>query len=146
MPMGPANLSSIRSGQSESKSWYRLATPAWVCLRGRPTRSLMHSLPQSPTAPAWDFASADPSLNRMVAACGPPTTLRAVQAFTLPCLSKPKPTNDAFSAVLQPSYQSIIARFFPRRYIPSMATEAKTKLVAIVDDDELMRGALRGLL
>jgi FixJ family two-component response regulator len=27
-----------------------------------------------------------------------------------------------------------------------MATEAKTKLVAIVDDDELMRGALRGLL
>src|SRR5246127_5507133 len=27
-----------------------------------------------------------------------------------------------------------------------MAIEAKTKLVAIVDDDELMRGALRGLL
>jgi len=27
-----------------------------------------------------------------------------------------------------------------------MATQAKAKLVAIVDDDELMRGALQGLL
>jgi len=27
-----------------------------------------------------------------------------------------------------------------------MATQSKTKLVAIVDDDDLMRGALQGLL
>ena len=40
----------------------------------------------------------------------------------------------------------MIARSLPGRYIPSMDTEAKTKLVAIVDDDELMRGALQGLL
>jgi Histidine kinase-, DNA gyrase B-, and HSP90-like ATPase len=35
----------------------------------------------SPTAPAWDFASAAPSLNRMAAPCGLLTTLRAAQAF-----------------------------------------------------------------
>ena len=31
-------------------------------------------------------------------------------------------------------------------YLPTMLTQAKAKLVAIVDDDELMRGALQGLL
>jgi hypothetical protein len=35
-------------------------------------------------APAWDFGSAAPSLNRMAAACGLPTTLRAAQVFTSP--------------------------------------------------------------
>ena len=40
----------------------------------------------------------------------------------------------------------MIAPLLPWRYIPDMATEAKTKLVVIVDDDELMRGALQGLL
>jgi hypothetical protein len=34
-----------------------------------------------PAAPAWDFASAAPSLNRMAAPCGLLTTLRATQAF-----------------------------------------------------------------
>src|SRR5260221_9640579 len=34
------------------------------------------------TAPAWDFASADPSSNHMAAACGLPTTPRTAQAFT----------------------------------------------------------------
>jgi FixJ family two-component response regulator len=40
----------------------------------------------------------------------------------------------------------MIARLLPPRYIDSMATEAKAKLVAIVDDDESLRGALHGLL
>ncbi len=40
----------------------------------------------------------------------------------------------------------MIARSLPRRYIPTMATQAMGKLVAIVDDDGLMRGALQGLL
>ena len=42
----------------------------WGCRRNRRTRSSMRLLPPSPTAPAWDFPSADPLLNRMVAACG----------------------------------------------------------------------------
>jgi FixJ family two-component response regulator len=58
----------------------------------------------------------------------------------------PRGTNDARSAVLGPSYQSIIAQSLPERYFATMATQAKEKLVAIVDDDELMRGALQGLL
>ena len=41
-------------------------------------------------------------------------------------------------------YQRIIASMSPGRYSPDMVTEAK--MVAIVDDDELMRGALQGLL
>src|SRR5439155_54192 len=106
----------------------------------------MRSLPRNLMGPAWDFGSAAPSLNLMVAACGLPTTLRAAQASTSPCLSKPRRTNDARSAVLEPSYQSIIARSLPERYLATMATQAKAKLVAIVDDDELMRGALQGLL
>src|ERR1700694_4948920 len=43
----------------------------------------MPSLPPRLTAPAWGFGSAAPSLNRMAAACGPPTTLRAAQVFAL---------------------------------------------------------------
>src|ERR1700758_4506504 len=35
-------------------------------------------------APAWGFASADPSWNRMAAACGRPTTLRAAPASISP--------------------------------------------------------------
>src|SRR5438105_900939 len=33
----------------------------------------------------WDCRSAAPSLNRMAAACGLPTILRAVRAFASPC-------------------------------------------------------------
>ena len=40
----------------------------------------------------------------------------------------------------------MIAWISLRLYIQTMASEVKTKMVAIVDDDELMRGALRGLL
>jgi FixJ family two-component response regulator len=33
-----------------------------------------------------------------------------------------------------------------RRYLLSMVIQAKAKLVAVVDDDELMRNAVQGLL
>lgn len=49
-------------------------------------------------------------------------------------------------AVLESSYQRIIAPSLPGRYLLTMVIQAKTKLVAIVDDDELMRSALQGLL
>ena len=57
----------------------------WVCRR-RGTRSSMRLLLPSPTAPAWDFASAALSLNRKAGACGLPLTLRAAPTsiFTLP--------------------------------------------------------------
>jgi len=40
----------------------------------------------------------------------------------------------------------MIAPSLAERYLASMVTQAKAKLVAIVDDDELMRGALQGML
>src|SRR5260370_20009261 len=55
----------------------------------------MRFLPPNLTAPAWGFGSAAPSLNRMAAACGPPTTLRAAQVFTLLYLPKSGRVNDA---------------------------------------------------
>src|SRR5258708_3510783 len=40
----------------------------------------------------------------------------------------------------------MIVRLFRRCYFLSMAIQTKTKLVAIVDDDDLMRSALQGML
>jgi FixJ family two-component response regulator len=40
----------------------------------------------------------------------------------------------------------MIAPSLAERYLASMVTQVKAKLVAIVDDDELMRGALQGML
>jgi FixJ family two-component response regulator len=40
----------------------------------------------------------------------------------------------------------MIAPSRAERYVAAMATQTKTKLVTIVDDDELMRGALQGML
>jgi FixJ family two-component response regulator len=54
--------------------------------------------------------------------------------------------NEARRPGLASSYQGIIAPTFRGRYLSPMVTQAKARLVAIVDDDELMRGALRGLL
>jgi FixJ family two-component response regulator len=42
--------------------------------------------------------------------------------------------------------QSMIALSPPQRYFNTMPTQRKAKMVAIVDDDELMRGALQGML
>jgi FixJ family two-component response regulator len=44
------------------------------------------------------------------------------------------------------SYQGMIVNFFARRYLANMAVQAEERLVAVIDDDELMRNALRGLL
>jgi FixJ family two-component response regulator len=48
--------------------------------------------------------------------------------------------------VLRHSYQSMIARGSRRCYVSSMANQCKTKVVAIVDDDDSMRNALQGLM
>jgi FixJ family two-component response regulator len=40
----------------------------------------------------------------------------------------------------------MIAPLLASCYFPGMATQGKTKLVAIVDDDDLIRSALQGLL
>src|ERR1700681_3924233 len=69
-----------------SNSWCPSAIPAWGCPCSRRTRSSTRSLPRSFTGPAWDCPSAAPSLNRIAAACGLPTTLRAAQVFTSCCL------------------------------------------------------------
>src|SRR5258708_40335266 len=55
----------------------------------------MHFFPPNLTAPAWDLASAAPSLSRMADACGLPATLRAARGFASPCPSKPRHENDA---------------------------------------------------
>jgi phosphoglycerate-specific signal transduction histidine kinase len=61
------------------------------------------------TGLAWAFRSAALSLNRMEAACGLPTTLRVAQAFTSRYPPNSRPTNEARRAVLEPTYQRIIA-------------------------------------
>ena len=48
--------------------------------------------------------------------------------------------------MLEHSYQSMIAQRYRPWYFPSMANQGKTKLVAIVDDDDSMRSALQGLM
>src|SRR5580658_8963583 len=54
---------------------------AWDCPHSRQTNSSTHSLPPSHTAQVWDCLLADPSLSRMAAACGLPTTLPTEQVF-----------------------------------------------------------------
>src|SRR6266478_4876213 len=88
---------STHSEGKTSNLWCRSATRESGCLRSRRIRYLMPSLPPNLMAPAWDFASADPLWNRMAAACGLPTTLSAVQAFTSPFPLKSRPMNDTQS-------------------------------------------------
>jgi hypothetical protein len=52
-------------------------------------------LPRRFTGPVWDCPSAVPSLHRITAGCGPPTTLRAAQVFTSFYPPKSKHMNDA---------------------------------------------------
>ena len=51
-------------------------------------------------APAWDFGSAAPSLNRMEAVCGQPLTLSAAPAFISHCPPPPNRFNDEAMRVL----------------------------------------------
>ena len=48
--------------------------------------------------------------------------------------------------VLETLYPGIVAHVLAQRYLRNMAIKVETKLVAVVDDDELMRSALQGLL
>ena len=48
--------------------------------------------------------------------------------------------------VLAPLYERIIAPLLVRMYLSTMATNGNKKLVVIVDDDDLMRTALQGML
>src|SRR6267143_4234005 len=69
-----------------------------------------------------------------------------------PILTVPFPTStwiviaSRLDAVFGLLYQSIIAPVWRCCYIPAMAALERTKMVAIVDDDDLMRSALQGLL
>jgi FixJ family two-component response regulator len=51
-----------------------------------------------------------------------------------------------FRSVVEDSYQSMIAPPPAEEYLATMAIQTKAKMVAIVDDDELMRSALQGML
>src|SRR6266851_9285122 len=93
--MGRANSPSSRSELKTSNLWCPSAIPAWGCPRSRQTRSSMRSLPRSFMGPVWDCPSAAPSLNRIAAACGLPTTLRAAQVFTSFYPPKSRQMNDA---------------------------------------------------
>ena len=54
--------------------------------------------------------------------------------------------SSVFKIVLWNLYQRMIAPWSTERYVATMATQTKAKLIAIVDDDELMRSALQGML
>src|SRR6266478_396269 len=88
--MSRVSYSSSRSQPKTTNCCCRSAIPAWDCPGTRQIRSLTPSLPPRLTAPAWDFASAARLSNRMVAACGLPTTLHAAQVFVSPYPPEPK--------------------------------------------------------
>src|ERR1035438_1394105 len=90
----PESSPSSRSELEASHFWCPSAILALGYPHSRWSRSLMHSSPPNLTAPAWDFGSAAPLPNRMAAACGLLTTLRAVRAFTSPYLPKSRLMND----------------------------------------------------
>jgi len=56
--------------------------------------------------------------------------------------SRPTPIKNG----IRPYIPKHDARLLVRCYLPIMVTQENTKLVAIVDDDDLMRSALQGLL
>ena len=90
----------IKSQRAENEQLMVSVSDTGVGLpRSRRTRSSMRSLPRRFTGPVWDCPSAAPSLNRMTAACGPPTTLRAAQVFTSFYPPKSKHMNDAHRAL-----------------------------------------------
>src|SRR6202048_1037067 len=78
----------------------------------------MRFLPRRLTGPVWDCPSAVPSLHRMTAACGPPTTLRAAQVFTSFC-----PPESKKSAVDDVKLGNITALL--KNFQPALATLTK---------------------
>src|SRR5882672_1746233 len=91
--MGRGSSRSNRCERKTSNSCCPSAILAPDFLRSRRTRSSMRSLPRRLTAPAWDFALADPSWNRTGAACGLVATRRGARAFTSACRPKSRSMN-----------------------------------------------------
>jgi hypothetical protein len=90
---GTRSSPSSRSVLITSNFKCRSAIPAWGYPRKR-TSFLMLSLPPNLTAPAWDFGSVVPSLNRMAADCAAGNSPRGASfCFTLPINTMT--TNDA---------------------------------------------------
>src|ERR1700730_13316718 len=94
MWMGRASSPSSRGERKTSNLWCPSAILAQGCPRSRRTRSSMRSLPRRFMGPVWDCPSAAPSLNRIAAACGLPTTLHAAQVFTSFYPPKSRSMND----------------------------------------------------
>src|SRR5258707_904736 len=85
-----AHAGSVGLGAEESIEV--LFRAVWGCPHTARNRSSMLSSAPSPTEPAWAFASAAPSLNRMVAACGLPTISHTAQVFLSPCPTRARDT------------------------------------------------------
>ena len=81
---GPRHQVAASGKRATSRVCQRYRRGAAPSAGGPDFQCVLHH--QTSTVPAWDFGSAAPSLNRMAAACGLPTTLRAAQSFyfTLP--------------------------------------------------------------
>src|SRR5437899_940126 len=92
--MERASYRSPRNEQRMNTLWCQLAILVWGYPSNRQNEYLIRSLPRSLTERAWDFGSADPSWNRMAAACGPPTNPRAAQVFVSAYPPKLRTTND----------------------------------------------------
>lgn len=92
----------IKSQREENEQlWCPSAIPEWGCRRSRRSRSSMPSLARSLMGSVWDYPSAAPSLNRMAAACGLLTTLRAARVFTSSYLPKSRHVNNAPQSCLR---------------------------------------------
>src|SRR6266850_6497972 len=105
--MGGASSPSSRSERKTSNLWCPSAIPAWGCPCRR-KRSSMRSLLRSFMGPVWDCPSAAPSLNRIAAACGLPTTLRAAQVFTSFYPPKSRHMNDGSTAHLDCRHNPLV--------------------------------------
>src|ERR1700674_1687994 len=85
----------IKSQRAEQEEIVVSVTDSGVGLpHSRRSRSSTPSLLPSPTGPAWNFASAAPLSNRMVAACGLLTAPRAAQVFVSPYPPKARQRNE----------------------------------------------------
>src|SRR6266851_2778848 len=137
--MGRANSPSSRSELKTSNLWCPSAIPAWGCPRSRRTRSSMRSLPRNYMGPVWDCRSAAPSLNRMAAACGLPTTFRAAQVFTSFYPPKSPHMNDAPVASAVSNPHVVLGR-------PLAALMAGIAHAARLDEQELDLAFGKGLV
>src|SRR3981081_153673 len=95
----------------------------------------MRSLPRSLMGPVWGCPSAAPSLNRIAAACGLPTTLRTAQVFTSFYPPKSRHMNDARGSdprvYVSPLPLDQLRQFFLQRHLRRTRTcEAASNILA----------------